>query len=106
MPNAPVAWSTSPQTQPPSTRTVPAAGSTGGAPQAAKVDDEGVVPDPETAAMVTRRRGWRAAARVAGVRHAGHHVGDVGAPNDRERVSINCAVVHGPRRVILRIGSE
>ena len=42
---------------------------------------------------------------VAGIRHAGNHVGDVGAAHDCERVSIYCAVVDGPRLVILRIGS-
>ena len=32
---------------------------------------------------------------VAGVRHAGQHVGHIGDLNDGERVSIHCGVVHG-----------
>ena len=73
--------------------------------QAAEVDDEGVVPNPETATMVTTAPDGERQHVVAGVRHAGNHVGYVGAPYDREWVTIHCAVVDGSRRVVLRIGS-
>jgi hypothetical protein len=42
---------------------------------------------------------------VAGIRHASDHIGYVGAPHNREWVTIHCAVVDGSRRVVLRIGS-
>jgi len=40
---------------------------------------------------------------LAGVRHTGDHIGYIGAPYDRQRVSIHCAVVDSSRRVIPRI---
>ena len=40
---------------------------------------------------------------VAGVRHAGQHVGHIGDLNDGERVSIHCAAVHGACLVVPRI---
>ena len=42
---------------------------------------------------------------VAGVRNASNHVGYVGAPHNREWVTIHCAVMDGTRRVVLRIRS-
>jgi orotidine-5'-phosphate decarboxylase len=71
--------------------------------QAAEVDDEGIVPDPETATMVTTATDGERQYVVPCVRHAGDHVGHVGTPHDRERTSIYCAVVDGSRGVILRI---
>jgi hypothetical protein len=71
--------------------------------QATEVDDESVVPDRETTTMVTTATDGERQDVVAGVRHADHHVGHVGAPYDRERASIYCAVVDGSCRFILRI---
>ena len=76
-----------------------------GAAKATEVDDEGVVPNPKTAAMVATAANGERQHAVASVGDACHDVGDIGAPHNRERVSINCAVVDGPRRVVLRIGS-
>ena len=73
--------------------------------KAAQVDDEGLVPNPETATMVPTAADGERQHIVAGVRHAGDHVSDIGAAHDRERVSIYCAVVDGSCRVILRIRS-
>ena len=57
-----------------------------------------------TTVMTTAADGQRQHAGAC-VGHAGDHVGHVGAPHDRERVSIHCAVVDGSRRAVLRIGS-
>ena len=60
----------------------------------------------ESATVVTAATDGQRHHVLAGVRHAGHHVGDIGAPHDCERVSIYCAVVDSSRLVILadRIG--
>jgi hypothetical protein len=71
--------------------------------QSAKVDDEGVVPDPKTATVMTTAPDGERQYVVAGVRHAGQHVGHIGDLNDGERVSIHCAVVHGTCLVVPRI---
>jgi hypothetical protein len=76
-----------------------------GAPEAAEVDHERVIPHPETATMVTTATNGERQHVVARVRHAGKHVGHVGAPHDREWVTIHCAVVDSARRVVFRIGS-
>jgi hypothetical protein len=55
--------------------------------------------------MVTTAADGQRQDLIAGVRHTGHDVGDVGAPHNREWVAIHCAVVDGSRRVVLRIGS-
>jgi hypothetical protein len=71
--------------------------------EATEVDDEGVVPDAETTAVVTAAADRERQHVLTRVRDAGHDIGDIGALHDGERVSIHCAVVNRTRRVIARI---
>ena len=74
-----------------------------GAAEAAKVNDEGVVPDAESTAVVCAASDGQRQHVVARVCHAGHHVSDISAPHDRERVTIHCTVVDSSGRLIARI---
>ena len=103
MPNFTVAWSTSPQVQPASARTVRPAGSTvvlrnsdrsmTRAPSATP-SPAPLWPPPRTAISAP----WR-----AGEPDAADDVGAVPAARDRGRILVDHAVVHGARLVVTRI---
>ena len=100
MPNATVAWSTSPQVH-------PRVGADGvvlradrGAAQQRQVDDQGVVPHPEAGGVVAAAADGDLDAVLAGEPHAGDHVGDVAAARDGGRALVDHGVVDGACLVI------
>ena len=100
IPNATVAWSTSPQVQPASTRTVCVPGVDGGAAQLRQVDDEGAVPDAEPGRVVAAAADGDLDAVLAGEADAGDDVGGVAAAGDGRRVLVDHGVVDGAGVVV------
>ena len=104
-PKAWVAWSTSPQVQPPSTRTVRAAGSTwmpfiG---ERSMTSPSSTVPKP--AALWPPLR-TAIGSRVPREGDRGDDVGDVAAAGDRPRIAVDHAVVDPPRRVVVGVAGR
>ena len=102
-PNAWVAWSTSPQVQPPSTRTVRAAGST----RMPFIRDRSMT---RPSSQVPRPAPLCPPPRTASVRpllaseiDGADDVGDVDAAGDQARVAVDHAVIDLPRGGIVRV---
>ena len=100
IPNATVAWSTSPQVQ-------PGVGADGailradrGAAQQRQVDDQRVVGYPQPGRVMAAAADRDLGAVLTGEPHAGDHVGGVPAARDRRRMLVDHGVVDRARLVV------
>ena len=106
MPKAPVAWSTSPQVQPPSTRTVWAAGFTVVLRKPPRSITSASSQTPKPPPLVRSSADGECHVVLPCEVDAGDHIGDVGAPNDRSRSPVDRSVVDGPGLVVTRVRGE
>ena len=95
-----VAWSTSPQRHPPSTRTVFVLLVDPDALHPREVDHEAPVADAEARAVVAAAAHRQEQLLLAGEVHAGDHVRHVDAPGDQRGLLVDHAVVDLAGRVV------
>ena len=106
MPNATVAWSTSPQVHPASARTVWFSGLTVVLRSSDRSMTRASSPTPRPAALWPPPRTAISHAVVAGEAHAGDDVGGVAAARDGGRVLVDHGVVDGARPVVPGISRQ
>ena len=99
-PNGCVAWSTSPDVQPGSTRTVFVAGSTRTPFIIGQVDHEAVVAAAKPGAVVAAAADRDEKAMFAPEVHGGDHVGDIDAARNQARPLVDHPVVERARLVV------
>jgi hypothetical protein len=74
--------------------------------QATEIDHECVIPDTQTASVVSCSADGERDAALPREVDAGDHIGDVGAANDGSRSPVDRSVVDGPGLVVARVGGE